>query len=116
MRSGIKQRPRLLGLRQIKVPIGVVAAYEPITEPGAISLAADLYPYPVKPVDTLRLASIGLNASTDGTDTLRRTKAPPIYQRTKNLHTAQLVPRHTKLQSTVPHIGVQVNNALEIVE
>jgi integrase len=51
-----------------------------------------------------------------GTHTLRRTKAILIYRRTKNLRAAQLLLGHTKLESTVRYLGIEVNDALEMAE
>jgi site-specific recombinase XerD len=59
---------------------------------------------------------IGLDASAYGTHTLRRTKASLIYWRTKNLRVVQLLLGHTKLESTVRYLGIEVDDALEISE
>jgi site-specific recombinase XerC len=47
------------------------------------------------------VGSIGLDPTAYGTRTLRRTKATPIYRRTRNLRAVQLRLGHTKLESTV---------------
>jgi len=47
---------------------------------------------------------------------MRRTKASLIYRRTKNLRAGQLLLGHTKLQSTVRYLGIEVDDALEISE
>lgn len=60
--------------------------------------------------------SIGLDPATYGTHTLRRTKATLIYRRTKNLRAVQLLLGHTKLESTVRYLGIEVDDALEIAE
>ena len=60
------------------------------------------------------VASIGLNPATYGTHSLRRTKAALIYRKTGNLRAFQLLLRHTKLESTVRYLGVDVDDALEI--
>ena len=60
--------------------------------------------------------SIGLNAATYGTHSLRRTKAVIIYRRTGNLRAVQLLLGHTKLESTVRYLGVEVDDALAISE
>ena len=46
----------------------------------------------------------------------RRTKATLIYRRTKNLRAVQLLLGHTKLESTVRYLGIEVGDALEIAE
>ena len=59
---------------------------------------------------------IGLDPINYGTDTMRRTKATLIYRRTKNLRAVQLLLGHTKLESTVRYLGIEVDDALEIAE
>lgn len=60
--------------------------------------------------------SIGLDPSAYGTHTMRRTKATLIYRRTKNLRAVQLLLGHTRLESTVRYLGIEVDDALEISE
>jgi integrase len=62
------------------------------------------------------VGSIGLDPSAYGTHTMRRTKATLIYRRTKNLRAVQLLLGHTKLESTVRYLGIEVDDALEISE
>jgi integrase len=59
---------------------------------------------------------IGLNPATYGTHTLRRTKSALIYRRTKNLRAVQLLLGHSKLESTVRYLGIDVDDALEMAE
>jgi len=59
---------------------------------------------------------IGLDPSLYGTHSLRRTKATLIYRRTKNLRAVQLLLGHTKLESTVRYLGIEVDDALEMAE
>jgi integrase len=59
---------------------------------------------------------IGLNGDAYGTHSLRRTKASLIYRRTKNLRAVQLLLGHTKLESTVRYLGIEVDDALEVAE
>jgi integrase len=59
---------------------------------------------------------IGLNPAGYGTHTLRRTKASLIYRRTKNLRAVQLLLGHSKLESTVRYLGIEVDDALEMAE
>ena len=51
-----------------------------------------------------------------GTHSLRRTKATLIYRRTGNLRTVQLLLGHTKIESTVRYLGIEVDDALSIAE
>jgi integrase len=48
--------------------------------------------------------------------TLRRTKATLIYRRTGNLRAVQLLLGHTKIESTVRYLGIEVDDALTIAE
>jgi integrase len=59
---------------------------------------------------------IGLDPAAHGTHSLRRTKASLIYRRTKNLRAVQLLLGHTKLESTVRYLGIEVDDALEMAE
>ncbi len=59
---------------------------------------------------------IGLNPEEHGTHSLRRSKATMIYRRTKNLWAVQLLLGHTKLESTVRYLGIEVEDALEMAE
>jgi len=59
---------------------------------------------------------IGLDSSEYGTHSMRRTKATLIYKRTRNLRAVQLLLGHTKLESTVRYLGIEVDDALEISE
>ena len=47
---------------------------------------------------------------------MRRTKASLIYRRTRNPRAVQLVLGHTKLESTVRYLGIEVDDALEVAE
>lgn len=60
--------------------------------------------------------AIGLDPAMYGTHTLRRTKASLIYRRTQNLRAVQLLLGHTKLESTVRYLGIEVDDALEMAE
>ena len=62
------------------------------------------------------VASIGLDSKLFGTHSLRRTKATLIYRRTGNLRAVQLLLGHTKIESTVRYLGVEVDDALAIAE
>jgi integrase len=60
--------------------------------------------------------AIGLERGSYGTHTMRRTKVSLIYRRTRNLRAVQLLLGHTKLESTVRYLGIEVDDALEIAE
>jgi len=62
------------------------------------------------------IAEIGLNPLDYGTHSLRRTKATLIYKHTKNLRAIQLLLGHTKLESTVRYLGIEVDDALVLAE
>jgi integrase len=62
------------------------------------------------------IAGIGLDPKLFGTHSLRRTKATLIYQRTGNLRAVQLLLGHTKIESTVRYLGIEVDDALAIAE
>jgi integrase len=61
-------------------------------------------------------AGIGLDPLKFGTHSLRRTKATLIYRRTGNLRAVQLLLGHTKIESTVRYLGVEIDDAIEIAE
>ena len=61
-------------------------------------------------------ASVGLDPTLYGTHSLRRTKATLIYRRTGNLRAVQLLLGHTKIESTVRYLGIEVDDALTIAE
>jgi site-specific recombinase XerC len=92
-------------------------------------LAADQCPFASRRAQSQHLSSppvrthsglpgtlIGLDAAAYGTYTMRRTMATLIYRRTKTLRAVQLLLGHTKLESTVRHLGIEVDDALEIAE
>jgi len=62
------------------------------------------------------ISLIGLDPNLYGTHSLRRTKATLIYRRTGNLRAVQLLLGHTKIESTVRYLGVEVDDALAIAE
>ncbi len=59
---------------------------------------------------------VGLDASGYGTHSMRRTKVSLLYKKTGNLRACQLLLGHTKLESTVRYLGVEVDDALELSE
>jgi integrase len=62
------------------------------------------------------IGAIGLDPGLYGTRSLRRTKVALIYRRTGNLRAVQLLLGHTKIESTVRYLGVEVDDALAISE
>ena len=62
------------------------------------------------------VASIGLDPHKYGTHSLRRTQAAQIYKTTGNLRAVQLLLGHTKLESTIRYLGVEIEDALQISE
>ena len=62
------------------------------------------------------VTSIGLDSNAYGTHSMRRTKASIIYKKTKNLRAIQILLGHTKLESTVRYLGVEIDYALDISE
>nr|WP_312018069.1 tyrosine-type recombinase/integrase [Bradyrhizobium sp. sBnM-33] len=62
------------------------------------------------------IGSVGLDPWLFGTRSLRRTKATLIYRRAGNLRAVQLLLGHTKIESTARYLGIDVDDALAIVE
>ena len=94
---------------------------------GATKLNADEYLFPSRRSPHLStrqyarivsgwVSEIGLNTRGYGTHSLRRTKASMIYHQTKNLRAIQLLLGHTKLESTVRYLGIEIDDALEMAE
>lgn len=95
----------------------------------ASELKSDHFLFPSRIHDSLYLSTrqyarivndwveeIGLDPTSYGTHTMRRTKPTLIYRRTKNLRAVQLLLGHTKLESTVRYLGIEVDDALEKAE
>lgn len=61
-------------------------------------------------------ATIGLDPLKYGTHSLRRTKATLIYRQTGNLRAVQLLLGHTKIESTVRYLGIEIDDAIAIAE
>lgn len=92
-----------------------------------LSLADFIFPSRIKnssPITTRQYArivkhwviEIGLDPCSYGTHSMRRTKATLIYKRTKNIRAIQLLLGHTKIESTVRYLGIEVDDALELAE
>jgi site-specific recombinase XerC len=62
------------------------------------------------------VACIGLRPEEYGTHSLRRTKASIIYKATGNLRAVQILLGHTKIETTVRYLGVEVEDALTLAE
>ena len=62
------------------------------------------------------LTGVGLDPHLYGTHSLRGTKATLIYRRTGNLRAVQLLLGHTKIESTVRYLGIEVDDAIAIAE
>ncbi|WP_375459669.1 tyrosine-type recombinase/integrase [uncultured Enterovirga sp.] len=62
------------------------------------------------------VALVGLDPAAYGTHSLRRTKVALVYKRTGNLRACQLLLGHTKLESTVRFLGIEVDDALILSE
>lgn len=62
------------------------------------------------------IEGIGLPVNEYGTHSMRRTKASLIYRKTGNLRAVQLLLGHTKMDSTVRYLGIDVDDALAIAE
>ena len=60
------------------------------------------------------VASLGLEPSAYGTHSMRRTKVAQIYKKTGNLRAVQLLIGHTKMDSTVRYLGVDLDDALSL--
>ncbi|MGK7866350.1 tyrosine-type recombinase/integrase [Falsiroseomonas sp. E2-1-a20] len=62
------------------------------------------------------VTGIGLRCEDYGTHSLRRTKASIIYKATGNLRGVQILLGHSKIESTVRYLGVDVEDALHLAE
>jgi integrase len=62
------------------------------------------------------IESAGMDSTAYGTHSMRRTKVAQIYRKTGNLRAVQLLLGHTKLESTVRYLGIEVDDALALSE
>ena len=93
----------------------VVAIRSRMSPPAAIRRIAQRFDKR-KPVGPKWVGSAGLDSRLFGTHSLRRTKSTVIYRRTGNLRAVQLLLGHTKIESTVRYLGIEVDDALAIAE
>ena len=57
-----------------------------------------------------------MDSTAYGTHSMRRTKAAQIYRKTGNLRAVQLLLGHSKIESTVRYLGIEVDDALSLSE
>jgi integrase len=62
------------------------------------------------------IVGAGMDSAAYGTHSLRRTKAAQIYRKAGNLRAVQLLLGHTKIESTVRYLGIEVDDALSLSE
>lgn len=62
------------------------------------------------------LQQVGIEPSGYGTHSLRRTKVALIYRQTGNIRAIQILLGHSKLDSTVRYLGVDIEDALALAE
>ena len=62
------------------------------------------------------VTAVGLRREDYGTHSLRRTKAAIIYKQAGNLRAVQILLGHTKIETTVRYLGVEVEDALALAE
>ncbi|UOV00455.1 tyrosine-type recombinase/integrase [Pseudoxanthomonas mexicana] len=84
--------------------------------PGRANCAGHLSTRQYARIVSSWVTAIGLDRHSYGTHSMRRTKASLIYRRTKNLRAIQILLGHTKLESTVRYLGIEVEDALEMAE
>ena len=63
-----------------------------------------------------KTACSGLEAASYGAHSMRCTKVAQIYRKTGSLRAVQLLLGHTKLESTVRYLGIEMNDALNMAE
>ena len=59
---------------------------------------------------------IGLDPCNYSTHSMRRTKVALIYKKTGSLRACQLLLGHSKLDSTVRYLGVDIEDAISLSE
>lgn len=91
-------------------------AYSDFLFPSRVTASPHITSGQYARIENSWIEDIGLDCSAYGTHSLRRTKPTLIYKRTHNLRAVQLLLGHTKLESTVRYLGIEVDDALEIAE
>ncbi|HET6235337.1 MAG TPA: tyrosine-type recombinase/integrase [Acetobacteraceae bacterium] len=84
--------------------------------PSRIDHADHISTLQCAPVVDEWITGIGLRREDCGTHPLRRTKASIIHKQTGNLRAVQILLGHTKIESTVRYLGVDVEDALALSE
>jgi integrase len=59
---------------------------------------------------------VGLDTTAYGTHSMRRSKASMISKKIKKPRAVQLLLGHTQLESTARHLGIEVDDALDLSE
>jgi integrase len=62
------------------------------------------------------VVAVGLPRHDYGTHSRRRTKAALVYKRTGNLRAVQMLLGHTKIETTLRYLGVDIEDALALSE
>jgi integrase len=112
---------------QFEISLQTRAALEALLEPTDKSSGDYLFPSRFEAKDHLSIRqyarlvhkwveAAGLDTVVYGTHSMRRTKAAQIYKKTGNLRAVQLLLGHTKLESTVRYLGIEVDDALSLSE
>lgn len=92
-----------------------------MTRRTIFSPAASMHPFSICTRQYARIlrhwvAELGLDTTVYGTHSMRRSKASMIYQKTKSLRAEQILLGHTKLESIVRYLGIEVDDALDLAK
>ena len=61
-------------------------------------------------------AESGLDMTAFSTQSMCYSKSSMIHKKTKNLRAVQILLGHTKLESTVRYLGIEVDDAIDLAE